>query len=277
MSLKGILDNVCFGCYDFIYLRIDFKSACNVGYAFINFTDMQGMLKLVDKIEHKTWPGYRSAKAAEVSYATIQGKEALIQKFRNSSVMQETPFCRPRLFVCKQDSVTVGNIRLTGTELEFPRPDNQAKLQRSMDSARTVGLYPPHGSGSINDHRNRSSVYDRGTPRDIVQSMSTLSIASHNGPAPYQQVPANVKSSIEFWYNQMYGGDHRCPVPYEYIPVHSISQYFTLSAYRGNIGSPQQLTPGVIGRPPLTPQGSNFRGQMYPTSRTHGNFRYGGF
>jgi len=51
-----------------------------------------------DKIERRCWVGYRSGKAAEISYATIQGREALIQKFRNSSVMQETPFCRPRLF-----------------------------------------------------------------------------------------------------------------------------------------------------------------------------------
>ena len=50
-----------------------------------------------DKIERRCWVGYRSGKAAEISFATIQGREALIQKFRNSSVMQETPFCRPRL------------------------------------------------------------------------------------------------------------------------------------------------------------------------------------
>ncbi|KAF2181822.1 hypothetical protein K469DRAFT_517242, partial [Zopfia rhizophila CBS 207.26] len=163
MALKNLLDTHCFGSYDFLYLRIDFATSSNVGYAFINFVDATSMLGMIDHIEHRTWNGYRSAKAAEISYATIQGKEALIQKFRNSSVMMEASFCRPRLFFSLADAVMYRDVSLIGQEMHFPPPDNPAKLQRSIESARAVGLYPPNGAGATTDHRNRQSNYDRGT------------------------------------------------------------------------------------------------------------------
>ena len=178
ISLKSLLDEVCFGTYDFVYLRIDFKSGCNVGYAFINFADVGGMIALIDRVERRCWTAYRSSKAAEISYATIQGREALVQKFRNSSVMQETPFCRPRLFLPYVDADASDKLRATGTEQPFPRPDNLSKLQRSMDSARSVGLYPPHGYSAVTEHRNRASAYDRGTPRDMMQVAATLPLLS---------------------------------------------------------------------------------------------------
>ncbi|KAL8985183.1 MAG: hypothetical protein Q9205_001060 [Flavoplaca limonia] len=40
---------------------------------------------------------FNSDKVAEVSYATIQGKDCLVQKFRNSSVMLEHPSFRPKV------------------------------------------------------------------------------------------------------------------------------------------------------------------------------------
>ncbi|KAF2273173.1 uncharacterized protein EI97DRAFT_366363, partial [Westerdykella ornata] len=158
LALKEVLDQHCFGTYDFVYLRIDFKTGSNVGYAFVNFSDMNGMIALIENIEHRQWKGFRSSKAAEISYATIQGKEALIAKFRNSSVMQETPYCRPRLFVTETD---YGKSNLCGTELAFPAPDNLAKLSRSIESARANGLFPPHASSMMND-RARQGVYDNG-------------------------------------------------------------------------------------------------------------------
>ncbi|KAH8598070.1 RNA recognition motif 2-domain-containing protein [Bisporella sp. PMI_857] len=144
-QLKVIVDMSSFGKYDFMYLRIDFSNGCNVGYAFINFLDP------LDIIE--------SDKVAEVSYATIQGRDCLIQKFRNSSVMLEPPHCRPKLFYTLHDG------ELAGEEEVFPASDNASKLKRSCENAEHVGLFAPNGGGSHarDEQRRRRGLYDRGT------------------------------------------------------------------------------------------------------------------
>jgi hypothetical protein len=166
LALKTLLEKVCGGSYDFIYLRIDFDTASNVGYAFINFTNTDGLIGMINFVEsNPSWGAYRSSKRAEISYATIQGKEALIQKFRNSSVMLEAPYCRPRLFYSREDAFAMGDMTIIGQEAPFPGADNAAKLQRSIDNARQVGLFPPNRDP---DHRHRQSSYDSGNPRDLI-------------------------------------------------------------------------------------------------------------
>ncbi|EMD92027.1 hypothetical protein COCC4DRAFT_145458 [Bipolaris maydis ATCC 48331] len=245
MTLKNILDDVCFGTYDFMYLRIDFKSGCNVGYAFINFTDANGMLSLIDRIERRLWPGFNSDKTAEVSYATIQGREALVQKFRNSSVMQETPYCRPRLIFTLADAEMMGQLRTAGTEQAFPRPDNLSKLQRSMDSARSIGLYPPNGYSTLTEHRNRSSAYDRGGPRDMMQAAMHF---AHQRVAPVQFAGLSEakKQDIETWYLCTYGGGHCGRIPFDCIPMTHVTQYF-------NENPAPTPVPGIIGAPASSP------------------------
>ncbi|KAI9484471.1 hypothetical protein BDB00DRAFT_855561, partial [Zychaea mexicana] len=41
---------------------------------------------------------FNSDKRCSISYANIQGKVALIEKFRNSTVMQEDESYRPKIF-----------------------------------------------------------------------------------------------------------------------------------------------------------------------------------
>lgn len=92
-----------FGMYDFLYLRMDFKSRCNVGYAFINLVDSSAVLKLYDRISGHHWRGFRSSKVAELTYASIQGIGSLRARFRNSAVMREDRRFRPRAFHTEGD------------------------------------------------------------------------------------------------------------------------------------------------------------------------------
>lgn len=178
-DLKEILDETNFGQYDFSYLRTDFGNNCDVGYAFVNFTQPEHILTFVDARVGSLWPRSNSDKILEVSYATIQGQDCLIQKFRNSSVMHEFADFRPKLWYSYDgDELPAG--KAVGQEMSFPLPDNLSKLSRSLDNAHAVGLYPPRGSrgnGNSGDRR-RHGQYDRGTPYALFEERLTSDVST---------------------------------------------------------------------------------------------------
>ncbi|TYI17891.1 hypothetical protein ES332_A07G054900v1 [Gossypium tomentosum] len=96
--LLAAIDEHCRGTYDFIYLPIDFKNKCNVGYAFINMIDPQYIVPFYKAFNGKKWEKFNSEKVASIAFARIQGKAALITHFQNSSLMNEDKRCRPILF-----------------------------------------------------------------------------------------------------------------------------------------------------------------------------------
>ncbi|CAM1510293.1 Fc.00g006280.m01.CDS01 [Cosmosporella sp. VM-42] len=158
--LKRIIDESSWGKYDFMYLRIDFANDCNVGYAFINFVDPLDIIDFVNARGNQRWNCFKSDKVAEISYATIQGKDCLVQKFRNSSVMLEAPHYRPKLYFTSNGPMP----ELAGQEESFPEPDNQSKMKRSCENAEHVGLFTPNAGQHFRDEqRRRRSQYDRGT------------------------------------------------------------------------------------------------------------------
>ncbi|KAL7094106.1 hypothetical protein ACP275_11G080600 [Erythranthe tilingii] len=96
--LLAAIDERHRGTYDFIYLPIDFKNKCNVGYAFINMTEPTLIVPFCQTFNGKKWEKFNSEKVASLAYARIQGKAALIAHFQNSSLMNEDKRCRPILF-----------------------------------------------------------------------------------------------------------------------------------------------------------------------------------
>lgn len=166
-DMKAFLEETSKGMIDFLYIRMDFGNSCNVGYGFVNFIRPEYIVPFLQARVDKPWPGFSSEKICQVSYATIQGQDCLIQKFRNSSVMEEYPGFRPKLLY-HMESLDIPPGKQIGDEAEFPAPDNLQKLHRSLGNAETIGLYPARSQHGLvrTTHRPRTQ-YDRGTPRAL--------------------------------------------------------------------------------------------------------------
>ncbi|EMC97402.1 hypothetical protein BAUCODRAFT_451341 [Baudoinia panamericana UAMH 10762] len=177
-DLKRIMDTVSFGKYDFSYLRIDFSKNTNVGYAFVNFEDPADIIPFVQHWRGRRWIE-NHPRTADMSYATIQGLDCLIDKFRNSSVIVESPDHRPKLWFTAR-TASADKPEDIGTEMEFPPVDNPSKMQRSMENARHVGLYQPQ-SGHGSRERSRGSQFDRGTPAQMREEAYNNTSPLHQG------------------------------------------------------------------------------------------------
>lgn len=93
--LLDAIDEYHVGTYDFIYLPIDFRNKCNVGYAFINMLSPAYIIPFYEAFNGKKWDKFNSEKVVSLAYARIQGLAALVARFQNSSLMHEDKCCRP--------------------------------------------------------------------------------------------------------------------------------------------------------------------------------------
>jgi hypothetical protein len=116
------LNEVLHRKFDFFYLPIDFRKKTNMGYAFINMIDPIATVVLVKQFHGKGWRSSKSEKICQISYARIQGKHALVEQFRNSTVMSKKKQYRPIIFFSNGPSV--------GTSEPFP-PGNSTSKQRA--------------------------------------------------------------------------------------------------------------------------------------------------
>ncbi|XP_071731802.1 protein MEI2-like 4 isoform X2 [Rutidosis leptorrhynchoides] len=122
------------GTYDFLYLPLDFKNKCNMGYAFINMTDPLQIVKFHKSINGKKWEKFHSGKVACLAYARIQGKAALIAHFQESSLLNEDTCCHPILFTT--DGPNAGNQEPfpLGSNIHSRRHKNRCNLPEVNDN-----------------------------------------------------------------------------------------------------------------------------------------------
>jgi hypothetical protein len=117
MLVKQLEENLK-GHFDFVYLPIDFKNKCNVGYAFINFRSIQACESFVNGFNgvevRKCLSGLNSRKVTEVTPARVQGFEDNVQRLRNSPVMRELAHHQEWMPLIFDEN---------GDQLQFPVPE----------------------------------------------------------------------------------------------------------------------------------------------------------
>ncbi|XP_009773228.1 protein MEI2-like 2 [Nicotiana tabacum] len=122
--LLAAIDETHKNTYDFLYLPIDFKNKCNVGYAFINMVSPAHIVSFYEVFNGKKWEKFNSEKVATLAYARIQGKVALVTHFQNSSLMNEDKRCRPILFQSEgQDAADQETLPSSNLNICIRRPD----------------------------------------------------------------------------------------------------------------------------------------------------------
>lgn len=76
---------------DFLYMPVDFKHKCNMGYAFVNFRSPEACARFAAEYHtadsRKKLPGFRSGKVCEVTAARCQGREENVMRLLGSPVM----------------------------------------------------------------------------------------------------------------------------------------------------------------------------------------------
>ncbi|KAM6562390.1 hypothetical protein CsatB_022388 [Cannabis sativa] len=92
-----------FSSYDFVYLPIDFNNKCNVGYGFVNMTSPEATWRLYKAFHLQHWEVFNSRKICEVTYARVQGLEALKEHFKNSKFPCEMDHYLPVVFSPPRD------------------------------------------------------------------------------------------------------------------------------------------------------------------------------
>ncbi|KIL66284.1 hypothetical protein M378DRAFT_10267 [Amanita muscaria Koide BX008] len=132
-ELLNFIHKVCPRRIDFLYLRMDFSNGCNVGYAFVNFIHVQDLLAFAKKKLGEKWNMFSSEKVLQMSYANYQGKEALVEKFKNSCIMDEREAWRPKIFYSDGPE--------QGLPEPFPAPTHLRRKERS--SHNRGALYVP--------------------------------------------------------------------------------------------------------------------------------------
>ncbi|XP_074309977.1 protein terminal ear1 homolog [Silene latifolia] len=189
--LLNMLDNHCIHCneqiagddeqqnqpmssYDFVYLPIDFNNKCNVGYGFVNMTSPEATLRLYKAFHHQHWEVFNSRKICEVTYARVQGLEALKEHFKNSKFACENDEYMPVVFTPPRDGrhlpapLPIVFSNALGHDIGDLTSNNSTITVPSSDDFDHDHHINDLGTPCNNDHTSRSSSDDGG---DVINEI----------------------------------------------------------------------------------------------------------
>ena len=167
------------GTYDFFYLPIDFKNRCNVGYCFINFLDPKHIPPFVHAFHGQRWKSFNSEKVCAVTFARIQGKQAMISRFQNSSLLEKDDEYQPLLFYSSGPD--------RGKPEPFPASNNARRTQQQTHQAAH-----PHPHPQYSGHAPAPGTYSSQTSPIQSHSQSLSQSQSQSQTAS----PASTSRSI---------------------------------------------------------------------------------
>jgi len=108
------------GCYDFVYVPLDFRNGVNLGYAFVNTVTHEDAARLTESLQNYSEWLADGSKVCEVSWAhPYQGLQEHVERYRNSPVMHASmpEEYKPMVF-------------RNGMQIPFPMPTKAIKAPK---------------------------------------------------------------------------------------------------------------------------------------------------
>jgi hypothetical protein len=120
-ALVELLDAHGFGgCYDLVYLPMDFQTEAGLGYAFINLFTQDEAERILQYFEGFADWGVVSDKVCKMTWSDLDGLQGHVDRYRNSPVQHESvpDKFKPALF------------NKDGERVPFPAPTKKIRAPR---------------------------------------------------------------------------------------------------------------------------------------------------
>jgi len=126
-AVRLLVDEGFDGCFDLVYLPMDFNNQRCLGYAFVNFHTASDAKRAWTVFDGFCAWGHHGASPCEVVWSSPhQGSAALIERYRNSPVMHDSmpDEWKPAYFI-------------DGERVQFPTPTERIKAPKQKQSRRS--------------------------------------------------------------------------------------------------------------------------------------------